>query len=215
MNPLRLNRRMISGLFWQAMDSENLDHFWDIPEASHFDRLRASADYNTGSLNRDDMIDLISICSYFKPKMVAEVGTFIGRSTYALAVGSGPGSLVYTCDASNDIALPKLPENAAEVVRHPRESSVEMFNKMLQVGFNNDVDLFFIDGRVSEADRLLMEKLSHSKTVIVLDDFEGIEKGVANAMLLGTPEHILVYPRAPEGKIALLVPIQLLQLTAQ
>ena len=60
-----------------------------------------------------------------------------------------------------------------------------------------------------------MEKLSHPKTVIVLDDFEGVEKGVANAMLLGTSDHILIYPRTPDGKAALLVPIKLLQLTAQ
>ena len=214
MNSLRLNRRMISRAFWDLMDAQSLPEY-DIPPAEHFDRLREHADYNTGSLNEWDMVDLIAICAYFKPKMVAEVGTFVGRSTYALAVGSGPSALVYTCDASNDIPLPEMPENAAEVVRHPRESSIEMFNKMLQVGFNNDLDLFFIDGRVSEADRLLMEKLSHSKTVIVLDDFEGIEKGVTNAMLLGTPDHILIYPRAPDGKTALLVPIQLLQLTAQ
>lgn len=214
MNSLRLNRRMISRAFWDLMDAQSLPEY-DLPPAEHFDRLREHADYNTGSLNEWDMLDLIAICAYFKPKMVAEVGTFVGRSTYAIAVGSGPGSLVYTCDASNDIPLPKMPENAAEVVRHPRESSIEMFNKMLQFGFNNDLDLFFIDGRVSEADRLLMEKLSHSKTVIVLDDFEGIEKGVSNAMLLGTPDHILIYPRVPDGKTALLVPIQLLQLTAQ
>ncbi len=215
MNSLRLNRKRISGLFWQAMDSENLDHFWDIPEASHFDRLRASADYNTGSLNRDDMIDLISICSYFKPQLIAEVGTFVGRSTYALAVGAGENATIYTCDASNDIPLPELPHHSATVFRNPRLSSVEMFNRILSDGLAQQVDLFFIDGRVSEADRLLIEKLSHSKTVIVLDDFEGIEKGVDNAKLLGTPNHILIYPRIPDGKTALLVPIQLLQLTAQ
>lgn len=214
MNSLRLNRRMISRAFWDLMDAQSLPEY-DIPPAEHFDRLREHADYNTGSLNEWDMVDLIAICAYFKPKLVAEVGTFVGRSTYGLAVGSGPDAVIYTCDASNDIPLPEMPHNAAGALRHPRQSSVEMFNKMLSVGFDSQVDLFFIDGRVSEADRLLMGKLSHSKTVIVLDDFEGIEKGVTNAMLLGTPDHILIYPRVPDGKTALLVPIQLLQLTAQ
>ena len=214
MNSLRLNRRMISRAFWDLMDAQSLPEY-DIPPAEHFDRLREHADYNTGSLNEWDMLDLIAICSYFKPRVIAEVGTFVGRSTYALAVGSGPDAVIYTCDASNDIPLPEMPHNAAGALRHPHQSSVEMFNKLLAGEFANQVDLFFIDGRISEADRLLMEKLSHSKTVIVLDDFEGIEKGVTNAMLLGTPDHILIYPRVPDGKTALLVPIQLLQLTAQ
>lgn len=214
MNPLQLNRRMVSKLFWELMDAQSLPEY-DLPTTDQFDRLRKYADYNTGSLNEWDMVDLIAICHYFKPRVIAEVGTFIGRSTYALAVGAGEMAMIYTCDASNDIPLPEMPPHSPAIIRHPRESSVEMFNKMLSAEFGGRVDMFFIDGRVSEADRLLMEKLSHPKTVIVLDDFEGVEKGVANGMLLGTSDHILIYPRTPDGKTALLVPIQLLQLTAQ
>ena len=211
MNTLRFNRRQISGLFWKCLTGTN-----DIPlpPDSHFDRLRTSADYNTGSLTRDDMADLISIASYFKPKILAEVGTFIGRSTYALAVGSGSDGLIYTCDASNDIPLPDMPPDAAKVIRNPRLSSVEMFNRMLADGYAKQVDLFFIDGRLTEADLILINQLSHERTVLVLDDFEGIEKGVDNAMLLGNQNHLLIYPRT-EGKTALLIPVALLQLTAQ
>lgn len=214
MNTLRFNRRQISGLFWDVMDEHTLPQY-DIPDADHFDQLRQHADYNTGSLNEWDMVDLITIASYFRPKVIAEVGTFIGRSTYALAVGAGDMAQIYTCDASNDIPLPEMPERCPAIVRYPYQSSVEMFNKLLASEFANQVDMFFIDGRISEADKLLMEKLSHPKTVIVLDDFEGIEKGVDNAMLLGNQNHLLIYPRVPEGKTALLVPVKLLQLTAQ
>lgn len=214
MNPLQLNRRMVSKLFWELMDAQSLPEY-DLPTTDQFDRLRKYADYNTGSLNEWDMVDLIAICHYFKPRVIAEVGTFIGRSTYALAVGAGEMAMIYTCDASNDIPLPDMPPHSPAIIRHPRESSVEMFNKMLSAEFGGRVDMFFIDGRISEADRILMEKLSHPKTVIVLDDFEGVEKGVANALLLGTSDHILIYPRTPDGKTAVLVPIQLLQLTAQ
>jgi hypothetical protein len=213
MNTLRFNRRQISGLFWDVMDEHSPPSF-DLPHADHFDRLRTSADYNTGSLNEWDMVDLITICSYFKPRILAEVGTFIGRSTYALAVGSGSDALIYTCDASNDIPLPELPSRSATVLRNPRSSSVEMFNRMLADGYANRVDLFFIDGRLTEADLILINQLSHERTVLVLDDFEGIEKGVDNAMLLGNQSHLLIYPRT-EGKTALLIPVALLQLTAQ
>ena len=213
MNTLRFNRRQISGLFWDVMDEHSPPTF-DLPHAEHFDQLRQSADYNTGSLNEWDMVDLMTICSYFKPKILAEVGTFIGRSTYALAVGSGSDGLIYTCDASNDIPLPELPSRSATVIRNPRSSSVEMFNRMLAEGLAQQVDLFFIDGRLQEADLILMNRLSHGQTILVLDDFEGIEKGVDNAMLLGNQNHLLIYPRS-EGKTALLIPVALLQLTAQ
>jgi hypothetical protein len=46
------------------------------------------------------------------------------------------------------------------------------------------IDLFLIDGRLAPEDLPLLDALMHDKTVFVLDDFEGIEKGVANALLL-------------------------------
>lgn len=211
MNTLRFNRRQISGLFWKCLELPN-----DVvlPPDSHFDQLRQHADYNTGSLTRDDMIDLIAICSYFKPKILAEVGTFIGRSTYALAAASGSDATVHTCDLSNDIPLPRLAEGSAVVCRYPNLSSASMFGQMLDEGLAGKVDLFYIDGRLTEADLILMNRLSHGQTILVLDDFEGIEKGVDNAMLLGNQNHLLIYPRS-EGKTALLIPVALLQLTAQ
>lgn len=158
----------------------------------------------------------MDIVAYFRPTLIAEVGTFIGRSTYSLAVGSGDKATVYTCDASNDIKLPPMPEGAARVVQFPNTTSTDMFKSLLaDKNLGRKIDLFYIDGRVSEEDKALMLQLSNDRTIIVLDDFEGVEKGVANGMLLGTPNHLLIYPRTPDGKTALLVPIQLLQLTAQ
>jgi hypothetical protein len=52
---------------------------------------------------------------------------------------------------------------------------------------------------------------------VVLDDFEGLEKGVANASMLLSDtfsQHLLVYPRAG-GKTALMVSQRCLQLTPQ
>lgn len=214
MNTLRFNRRQISGLFWDVMDTQTMSTF-DLPPDSHFDRLRQHADYNTGSLTRNDMMDVYRIVDYFKPKLIAEVGTFIGRSTYALAAAAGSDATVHTCDLSNDIPLPRLAEESAVVCRYPHLSSASMFGQMLDEGLAGKVDLFFIDGRLTEADLILINQLSHDRTVLVLDDFEGIEKGVDNAMLLGNQNHLLIYPRVPEGKTALLVPVKLLQLTAQ
>lgn len=209
---LRFNRRQISRLFWETIESY---HFHTLPPDDYFEGLRDQATYNTGSLHREDMADVMDIVAYFRPTLIAEVGTFIGRSTYSLAVGAGDKATVYTCDASNDIKLPPMPEGAARVVQFPNTTSTDMFKSLLaDKNLDRKIDLFYIDGRVSEADKLLMIGLSHDRTIIVLDDFEGVEKGVANALLLGAANHLLIYPRRG-AKTAVLLPAAMLKLTAQ
>ena len=209
---LNFNRRQISRLFWETIESY---HFHTLPPDDYFEGLRDQATYNTGSLHREDMGDIMDITAYFRPTLIAEVGTFIGRSTYSLAVGAGDKATVYTCDASNNIQLPPMPEKAARVVQFPNTTSTDMFKSLLaNHQLDRKIDLFYIDGRVSEADKLLMIGLSNDRTIIVLDDFEGVEKGVANALLLGEAKHLLIYPRRG-AKTAVLLPAAMLKLTAQ
>ena len=216
---LRFNRRQISRLFWETIESY---HFHTLPPDDYFEGLRDQATYNTGSLRREDMRDIMDIVAYFRPTLIAEVGTFIGRSTYSLAVGAGDKATVYTCDASNNIQLPPMPEKAARVVQFPNTTSTDMFKSLLAdknavrwpTSLDRKIDLFYIDGRVSEEDRALMAQLSNDRTIIVLDDFEGVEKGVANALLLGEAKHLLIYPRRG-AKTAVLLPAAMLKLTAQ
>ena len=209
---LNFNRRQISRLFWETIESY---HFHTLPPDDYFEGLRDQATYNTGSLHREDMGDIMDITAYFRPTLIAEVGTFIGRSTYSLAVGAGDKATVYTCDASNNIQLPPMPKKAARVVQFPNTTSTDMFRALLNdKNLGRKIDLFYIDGRVSEEDRALMAQLSNDRTIIVLDDFEGVEKGVANALLLGEAKHLLIYPRRG-AKTAVLLPAAMLKLTAQ
>ena len=46
------------------------------------------------------------------------------------------------------------------------------------------LDLVFIDGRVSNEDCNILSEVMSDRCVLVLDDFEGVEKGVVNAMML-------------------------------
>jgi hypothetical protein len=63
-------------------------------------------------------------------------------------------------------------------------------------------DMVFLDGRLKKADLELLDPLVTTDTVFVLDDFEGIEKGVANLMQLSTFEklkgHFLVLPASAD-----------------
>jgi predicted O-methyltransferase YrrM len=210
MNPIRINRATLSELVWSKLPYIHRQLGYQFAE---LERLRSQADYNTGSISDTDAIDLQHIVSHFQPTVVAEVGTFIGRSTAAMALAMPKGGVIHTCDASNAIALPELNPDV-QVVQYPRKGSTEMFESLISAKVK--VDLFYIDGRLSPKDTQLVWELVHDKTVIVLDDFEGVEKGVANAMLLlqQFPNHALVYPR-DIGKTAMMLPSGLLQFTAQ
>jgi hypothetical protein len=68
-------------------------------------------------------------------------------------------------------------------------------------------------------------RLLHSQSIVALDDFEGIEKGVANAMRFTYQGAMLVYPPErevlerhgipDESTLALILPHGLVQLTNQ
>jgi hypothetical protein len=76
------------------------------------------------------------------------------------------------------------------------------------------VDLIYLDGRLSQQDVEPLNKIIHEKTVFVMDDFEGVEKGVVNAMMLESVGRVLIYPR--EGrKTAISIPLTVLQIVPQ
>ena len=112
------------------------------------------------------------------------------------------------------------------VEQFPKKTSLEMFESMHDR--NIYADLINIDGRLSLEDLAIIDKVTHERTVFVLDDFEGIEKGVINAanlMGLNLRQYGLVYP--PEQELltkhgftdrcntALLIPMTIVQLTNQ
>jgi hypothetical protein len=112
---------------------------------------------------------------------------------------------------SNDI--PALFEDADEVIKYfPKTSSTQMFKQMAETELG--IDLLYLDGRVQEEDFQYFPKIIHDQTIFVFDDFEGIEKGVVNAMRLNGANRILIYPR--EGrKTAVSLPLTLLQFVPQ
>lgn len=212
MNALRVNRMKWSELVWNVLDEVGEVPRKVLDAAESADWLRAGADYDTGSLALRDVERVYRVARYFQPRVVAEVGTFIGRSTAALAYGMREG-VIHTCDGSNDIELPEFTDQV-EVIQYAKTLSTDMFAQLSHKKVK--VDLFYIDGRLQSEDVAHMAGLSHSGTICVLDDFEGLEKGVSNATLLTTqwPNHFLIYP--PHGdKTAILIPAELIRFVRQ
>jgi len=187
METLRINRANLSRLFWDIV----LEHTADKPREHLFNQLnelerhREHADYNTGSVSLATGWVLYSLAEYFKPTLIAEVGTFIGRSTLALHRGA-PDAELHTCDVSNDIDL----ELGSKVKQYPKQFSVDMFSALRSA--EKKIDLLHLDGRLNDED---LQTLPPT-LMFALDDFEGNEKGVANLFKLAEIENSyqVIYP---------------------
>lgn len=183
--------------FWDALLDFLVPQDW-IEIVQHMgicEPRRAQAKYNTGTIPFESAIYLRGIARFYRPTVVAEVGTFIGTSTLALHVGR----VIYTCDRSNDC----VPATES-IVTHPYRSSTVMVAEIQE-----KVDLFFFDGRIQSEDLAHLVRLSHPGTVYVVDDYRDADKGVVNAGLLASilPRHTLVRPapRSP-STLAIFVP---------
>lgn len=86
-------------------------------------------------------------------------------------------------------------QDLTTVVQYPRQGSIQMFSKLVDTSVTPD--LYFVDGRLAADDIALMTTLGADRAIILLDDFEGTEKGVANALILLESlknNFLLVYP---------------------
>ena len=132
---LQVGRQRFSDLFWDIIGEENGDEEIAIckivEEQQH---LREQADYKTGSVPVEDAIDLFLIVKYFQPKVIAEVGTFIGVSTMVMDLATGTTAQIRTCDVSNRIDLPVF-DNVEQYFHTP---SHEMFKDMAEEGLKVD-----------------------------------------------------------------------------
>ena len=208
MNPVLIGRKRLSDIVWGIIDEKVGDFPFEAVEKIIEDQqhLREQADYKTGSVPYDDAIELYKITKFFNPRHIAEVGTFIGVSTRTMMLACDP-IYIYTCDYSNDINL-----NDEGFVQYPKIPSHDMFADLASK--NVKVDLVYLDGRLSQNDVEPLSKIIHDDTVFVFDDFEGVEKGVVNAMMVESYARALIYPR--EGrKTAFSIPFSLLQIVPQ
>lgn len=215
MNPILIGRKRLSEIVWGIIDEKVGDFPFETIEKIIEDQqsLREKADYNTGSVPYDDAVELYKIVKLFQPRVIAEVGTFIGVSTLVMDLATGTTAQIRTCDVSNRIDLALYPEQAKLIEQYFHTPSHEMFADMAKEGLK--ADLVYLDGRLTQQDVEPLNKILHDNTVFVMDDFEGTEKGVTNAMMLESPPYrTLIYPR--EGrKTAMFLPFTMLQIVSQ
>ena len=232
-----LNPNNLSKIFWPQVleyssikiqtNKERLIKYLDLQE-----NLRKNMEIQTGSIGASACLCLFSLSIFFNPKTILEIGTYIGKSTISLAIGCEANKnecLIYTCDKNNKkINFPDF-ENI-KIIQHPKKTSSEML-EMNQEKFNkNNIDIFFIDGRLTDYD---INFSNYDKTIFVFDDFEGKEKGVSNFDALCNKgflkTHFLIEPisnevlekyglpwnKSPRSLIAVFIPLKLIKFTLQ
>lgn len=199
MNKFNISPRLLSKIFWEVMLSKTEELGEERSDLNNslkkLNELRKNAEYNTGSINFSSAWCLYNLIRYFKPKRIIEVGTFIGKSTISMSQAQDDEGIkeaeIFTCDFNNHISLPWNGET--KMHQFQKQSSAEMLKKI-----NGVFDFLFFDGRLTEEDLVLLSKLISNKTIIALDDFEGMEKGVINLIFLRRipqlAKYILIYP---------------------
>jgi len=199
---IRLTPRNLSDLVWEQW-LEGVEE--DLPKIrarlhEMFDaceQTRTKMDYNTGSITLSAALALHLLVRNVQPVSVFEVGTFIGKSTLSMALAmdaNGRGGQIFTCDGSNDFHVPKLSQ--VSIKGFPKATSTAALEELARSGAR--LDMLHLDGRLSTRDIELIEQIADPKAILAIDDFEGVEKGVANLSLLRGRgffgQHILVYP---------------------
>lgn len=234
MNTLAISTRLLSEAAWTRIfetSAPQLLHrkqkFFEL--MASLEALRKDADYDTGSISAAAAWSLYSLVAYFEPRRIIEIGTFIGKSTIAMALAAddlGISVEIHTCDSSNAITLPSV--DRTRIVQYPKQTSTAMLSQLAaQPG--DKFELVYLDGRLQKEDFPLLNNLCVPDLIVVLDDFEGFEKGVANLVNARNagliPRHLLIYPPSAvllrkfgfydHSTTAFLLPHAALQLTAQ
>lgn len=235
MRTINLSTKVLSEALWRRVFENAAARHLEL--AGRFfatlgglDPLREKAQYKTGSISTATQWALFSLAYLWQPEVVAEVGTYIGKSAIAMALGvdaAGATAEIHTCDMSNRFDLPTL--SRSKVIQYPGSPSTQMLSEMAEDGYERRVQLFHIDGRLSKEDIALMVRLAAEDAIVALDDFEGMEKGVANLFNLRAAGafagHTAFYPPGDGllrelgfwdgGSTGLLVPKDLIRFTAQ
>ena len=224
---LHVSEAALASGFWENLNGSALDQEAERVAESILSLSNIAAQNfpgATGSMSLCATKSLWLLAKYFSPRTIVEIGTYIGRSTSALYLGSRPEiEKLYTCDASFDAWRAGHLSDKGDIQYFGKTTSTQMLETLRRDGVV--VDLFFIDGRLQEQDIPLIRAVSHEKTVFILDDFEGLEKGVANGLalkgafasllLLSPPHGDLVRRFSSSHNLALLVPKSAINITPQ
>jgi predicted O-methyltransferase YrrM len=101
------------------------------------------------STSNEDCYFLKKMCEEYNPTKILEIGTFVGKSAYAMAAGSN--CMIYTVDRNKDNFLKPDKYNylAKRIIRHPLMDSMDFWKNYPDL---NGFDFVFVDGWLRQED---------------------------------------------------------------
>ena len=202
---IKINPFDLSKIFWDKILSNSylkqktIERIF-FEKIDQLDQLRSQSDYNTGSITSTTSWLLFSVVFFFKPKIIVEVGSFIGKSTISMALASdiynvNKNTTIYCCDHSNEINLSGI--SKTPIIQFHKTTSTDMFKS-----FSDEIkfELIHLDGRLQDEDYEILKTHITENTIFILDDFSGIEKGVINYQglvkknIISRKHHLLIKP---------------------
>lgn len=180
----RFTQESISKAFWECVS--------DFPVPQLLGELTSR------SMRPQNLAYLGQLCLKLKPSYVVEVGS--GQSTLMM-LQCGVKRIV-TCDRNGS-------ESEYQGVEMHACEATQMLEKLTEAP-----DLFLFDGRLKFEDFDHVKRLSKENTWYVFDDFEGLEKGVANVAALYGGGRFLITPQPGSlgrSTLAVLAPANELQ----
>ena len=128
------------------------------------------------STSNRDCYFLYETCLEYKPKKILEIGTLVGKSAYAMALGSD--CEIHTVDKSRDRFI--VHEGFDRIIRYPNTESMEFWDNDIS-GF----DFVFVDGGLKFEDCENIFAKTLDKFWFLCHDYRFNDKGeeVINRML--------------------------------
>ena len=134
------------------------------------------------STSNEDCYFLKKLCLEFNPTKILEIGTYVGKSAYAMASGSDCPK--YTIDRNKNKFLepPKYKHLADKIIRHPPMDSIDFWRNYPDL---NGFDFVFVDGWVRQEDVENIFERTLDNFWFVCHDYSPKDKGeeVVNRML--------------------------------
>lgn len=121
----------------------------------------------------DDCVFLYQVITHFKPKVIVEIGTWIGTTAYVMSQAQMDCDIdgrIYTCDQHKQFTYWDEYDN----IKYYNVWSYDFLKKIKE-----PIDFVFADGRLFEKDCKKLAKMYRGKKVFVTHD-KGLRKGKNN-----------------------------------